>query len=103
MKSVSETIKFAARSVLVVLAATMPGIAASAEGPAPTNTRASTAAFDERDIGSPFWDGSRQMPGNAQIGATPAILAIMAGVTCNFRYVVRNGKRVKEKYCEDTR
>ena len=50
-----------------------------------------------------FWDGSQDWISESAVSATPNILAIVAGVTCNFRYVVRNGKRVKQEYCEDNR
>jgi hypothetical protein len=103
MKNVFETVKFAATFVLVFVAAASPDMAASREGTAPTVTGAGTTALHDAKDSRPLWDGSRQLPGNSQIGAAPDVFAITAGVTCNFLYVVRNGKRVKEKHCEDTR
>ena len=47
-----------------------------------------------------FSDGSQQRLSKTVAGAAPNIIATSNGVRCDYRYVVRNGQRVKYEVCE---
>ena len=47
-----------------------------------------------------YSDGSQQYNSRAVAGAAPNRLATGRGVRCEYRYVVRNGQRIRYRYCE---
>lgn len=52
-------------------------------------------------FGSWFYqDGSQAFNSRAVAGAAPNALATGRGVRCEYRYVVRNGQRIRYQYCE---
>lgn len=82
MSKPSSMLKTAALSAAMLAASTLPGMAGG--------------FFGEWF----FSDGSQQRLSRTVAGAAPNIIATAAGVRCDYRYVVRNGQRVKYEVCE---
>lgn len=82
MSKPSSMLKIAALSAAMLAVSTLPGMAGG--------------FFGEWF----FSDGSQQRLSRTLAGAAPNIIATAAGVRCDYRYVVRNGQRVKYEVCE---
>ncbi len=82
MSNPSSMIRMAVLSAALLAATTMPGMAGGFFG------------------NWYFNDGSQQRVSRTVAGAAPNIIATSRGVRCDYRYVVRNGKRIKYEVCE---
>jgi hypothetical protein len=101
MTSYSANFKIAAIAAGLVAVGAMPGMAASKKRVPPAPYAHSAPFATGGAYGSWFFsDGSQERLGRTVAGAAPNILATGAGVRCQFRYVVRNGQRIKYEYCD---
>jgi len=101
MKKLSASFTIAALAASIVAVGTMPGMAASKKrvqaAPYAHSAPYATGGTYGRWF---FYDGSQERLGRTVAGAAPNILATGAGVRCEFRYMMRNGQRIKYEYCE---
>jgi hypothetical protein len=82
-------------------AATLPGHAASKKPVKQAAPQSQAPIYIGRAYGNWFFsDGSQQRLGRTVAGAAPNIIATGDGVRCEFRYISRNGQRLKYEYCE---
>jgi hypothetical protein len=100
MKSL-YAIKIMGLAAGLVFAATAPGDAASKKRVRQAAPQGQETVYIGRAYGNWFFsDGSQERLGRTVAGAAPNILATGDGVRCEFRYMIRNGQRLKYEFCE---